>query len=236
MIKDVNEPPRGKPSVSDSDAPSNPNDPLAGQASKKGSFFQRFQDMLETNRGTEREAEPASHIPETASAAADDLALRRAKAAPPAGSPAVSSRRMIIPEGVVISGSVSSGAETEISGRVDGDVTVEGRLYLGPTALISGNVRATACKVEGLVEGKMECSQEIELGRTGRLNADAMAGKKATVAGQVFGNVATGGMLHLVATGRIEGNVQTRQLVMEEGSVFNGRCGMRAPAPQRSDK
>ena len=143
---------------------------------------------------------------------------------------------MIIPEGVVISGSVSSGAETEISGRVDGDVTVEGRLYLGPTALISGNVRATACKVEGLVEGKMECSQEIELGRTGRLNADAMAGKKATVAGQVFGNVATGGMLHLVATGRIEGNIQTRQLVMEEGSVFNGRCGMRAPAQQRSDK
>ena len=142
---------------------------------------------------------------------------------------------MIVPEGVIIGGPMTSGAETEIGGRVDGDVTVDGRLFIGSTALISGNVRAVSCRVEGLVEGKVECSQELELGSTGRLNADVVSGKRVTLAGQVYGNVSTGGMLRLVSTGRIEGNIHARQLVIEEGAVFNGVCVMRTPA-QRSEK
>jgi cytoskeletal protein CcmA (bactofilin family) len=227
--------PQRKPLSLDRDAPSGSNkadtfEELA-KASQKGSLFRRlntsFQEMLQNSRGEDRAREPVAEAIQSPTVTADDLAIRRAKNVTP--------QRMIVPEGVIIEGSLTSGSETEISGRVDGDVTVDGRLYLGATALISGNVRATSCKAEGLVEGKMECSQEIELGRTGRLNADALAGKKVTVAGQVFGNVSTGGMLRLVTTGRIEGNIQARQLVVEEGSTFNGMCIMRTPA-QRNEK
>jgi len=235
-VNDKNEqtPPR-KPLNLDADHPSEAGAPHTfeemSKASQKASLFHRlgssFSEMLQTSRGSERPPEPATEAPNNIPVSADDLAIRRAKAVGP--------KRMIVPEGVIIGGPMTSGAETEIGGRVDGDVTVDGRLFLGSTALISGNVRAVSCRVEGLVEGKVECSQELELGPTGRLNADVVSGKRVTLAGQVYGNVSTGGMLRLVSTGRIEGNIHARQLVIEEGAVFNGVCVMRTPA-QRSEK
>ena len=229
------EQPIRKPLNLDRDHPSETGAPHTfdemSKAPQKGSLFQRlgisFSEMLQTSRGTERGPHSLEDTSEAIQATADDLAIRRAKAVGP--------KRMIVPEGVIIGGPMSSGAETEICGRVDGDVTVDGKLFLGNTALISGSVRAVSCRIEGLVEGKMECSQELELGQTGRLNADVIAGKRVTVAGQIRGNVSTGGVLRLVSTGRVEGNIHTKQLVIEEGGVFNGVCTMRTPA-QRSDK
>lgn len=142
-------------------------------------------------------------------------------------------RRMIIPEGTVIGGSLKSNAETEIAGKIEGDVTIDGVLFLSPTALITGNVKAVSCRVEGLIEGKLECTQDLELAQTGRLNSDVIAGKMVTIAGQLYGSVTTPGIIRLVSNGRIEGNIQTRLLYIEEGATFNGRCTMKAPAQQR---
>ncbi|MBI4558541.1 MAG: polymer-forming cytoskeletal protein [Candidatus Hydrogenedentes bacterium] len=202
-----------------------------GPEGRKGSIFSRFSsrftDLIETSRGPSRHREPAVEAGDRPDVTADDLAIRRAKG--------VKAQRMIVPEGVIIDGSMSSGSETEISGRVEGNVTVDGRLYLGASALVSGNVRATTCKVEGLVEGKMECSDELELGRAGRLNADVLAGRKMVLAGQVFGNVITNGSLHIAASAKVTGDIRAKSIVIEEGAVFNGKCAMRPPA-QRSEK
>jgi cytoskeletal protein CcmA (bactofilin family) len=226
---------RRKPLALDVDVPaaSNKDDSYADleKAAKGDSFLHRisssFQDMIQTSRGAERPQPSELDVADAGLASADDIAIRRAKNVTP--------KRMVVPEGVIVSGGMTSGSETEICGRVDGDVVVDGKLYLGQTALISGNVRATSCRVEGLIEGKLECSQEVDVGKTGRLNADALAGKRIVIAGQIIGNVSTGGLLRLGATGRVEGNIQARQLVIEEGSTFNGRCVMRTPA-QRTEK
>ncbi|MCP4640130.1 MAG: polymer-forming cytoskeletal protein [bacterium] len=200
---------------------------LAEASKEGGSLFgrmnQTFQNVLQSSRGSgERTRAPAEEGKGDPRVTADDLAIRRAKNVKP--------RRMIIPEGVIISGSMTSGSETEISGRIEGDVNVDGLLFLGPSALITGNVRATSCRIEGLVEGKMECSQELELGESGRLNADVLAGKRMVIAGQVFGNVTAGGSLRLVTTAKVSGDIRTRKIVVEEGAMFNGRCQMRPPA------
>jgi len=195
------------------------------RAGHKGSIVERFHDLLVSSRGGERPLEPDADVDLGPKTTADDLAIRRAKS--------VSPQRMVVPEGVIIDGSMTSGSETEISGRVDGDVTVEGRLHLGATALISGNVRATSCRVEGLVEGRMECSQDLELGQTGRLNADTLAGKHMSVAGRILGNVSSGGVLRLAATSQVKGNIRAKRLVVEEGATFNGACTMRTPAQRK---
>ncbi len=201
---------------------------LAEASKDRGGLFgrvnQAFQDALTSSRGT-RERSPADEAGDDPRVTADDLAIRRAKSVKP--------QRMIVPEGVIIDGSMTSGSETEISGRIEGDVTVEGRLYLGASALVSGNVRATSCRVDGLVEGRMECTEDLELGTSGRLNADTMAGKRITLAGQVFGNVSTGGILRVVSSGKLTGDIRARRLIIEEGAMFNGGCTMRAPAQRR---
>ena len=189
-----------------------------------GRVNQAFQEALTSSRGT-RDRPVVVETREEPAAVADDLAIRRSKS--------VKQQRMIVPEGAIIDGSMTCGAETEISGRVEGDVTVEGRLYLGASALVSGNVRATSCRVDGHVEGRMECAEELELGTSGRLNADTMAGKRIILAGEVIGNVATGGILRLVSSGRLTGDIRARRLIIEEGAQFNGGCTMRPPAQRR---
>lgn len=200
-----------------------------GNAGKKGlfgRFSSKFDDKLQTSRGQDRQRDVVAETARMPEAKADDLAMRRAKN--------VTAQRMIIPEGVIIEGSLTSSSDTEIGGRIEGNITVDGYLQLGPSSLISGNIRAGSCKIEGLVEGKVECSEDLELGQTGRLNADVLAGKRILLAGQVYGNVTTPGVLRLAATSRVEGDVRTRSILMEEGATMNGQCVMRAPAQQQA--
>ena len=191
-----------------------------------GRMNQAFQEALHTSRGPGRTRDAVVEAGEGPGVTADDLAIRRARN--------VKLQRMVVPEGVIIEGNMTSGSETEIAGKIEGNVTVDGRLYLAPSALVSGNVRATSCRVDGLVEGKVECAQDLELGKTGRLSADAMAGREVALAGQVFGDVSTGGITRLLASAKINGNIRTRRVVIEEGALFNGSCTMRTPA-QRGD-
>ena len=200
-----------------------------GHAGKKGLFGRfnsKFNDKLQNSRGQDRQRDVVAETASMPEAKADDLAMRRARN--------VNAQKMIIPEGVIIEGSLTSASDTEIGGRIEGNITVEGRLQLGPSALISGNIRAGSCKIEGLVEGKVECSEDLELGQSGRLNADILAGKRILLAGQVYGNVTTPGVLRLAATSRVEGDVRTRSILMEEGATMNGQCVMRAPAQQQA--
>lgn len=200
------------------------------EAGRSGGLFgrmnQAFQEALHTSRGPGRTRDAVEEAGDSPSVTADDLAIRRARN--------VKLQRMVVPEGVIIEGNMTSGSETEIAGKIEGNVTVEGRLYLAPSALISGNVRATSCRVDGLVEGRVECTQELELGKTGRLSADALGGKEVIIGGQIFGDVSTGGVARLLATAKVNGNIRTRRVVIEEGALFNGSCTMRTPA-QRSE-
>lgn len=189
-------------------------------AGRKG-LFGRLNTAIQQNRGSERPREVVAA--ETSPAVtADDIAIRRART--------VSSARMIIPEGAIIQGNLTAGSETEISGRVEGDVVIEGVLLLGKTALITGSVRAGSCRVEGLVEGKVECSDELDLGQTGRINGDVAAGKRINLAGQVYGGVITPGVLRMAQSCRVQGDVRARSLTMEEGATLDGSCIMRAPS------
>ncbi len=179
---------------------------------KRGSLFGRFnakvQDAIQTGRAdTPARDDAPKH---------DDLALKKPKNA--------KAQRMVVPEGVVIEGSLNSLSETEISGTVEGDVTVDGKLLLGETGKINGNVRTTTAKIEGQVQGKFECTQDLEIELSGKLNNDVLSGKAMSVSGAINGNVTCGGLLRLAASANVTGNIRARSLVIEEGAVFNGHC------------
>ncbi len=200
-------------------------------AGNKGSLLgkvnQRFQDALQTGRGDESLRDVPAETQNDPGVSADDLAMRRAKS--------VRAQKLILPEGVIIEGALSSCTETEIEGRIDGDVTVDGRLFLGSSALVSGKVRATTCSLDGLVEGKVDCSHNLELGTSGRLKADAVAGQNITLAGEVFGNITCGGTLRITPTANVTGNVRARVILLEEGANFNGDCIIGAKPTQKAE-
>jgi cytoskeletal protein CcmA (bactofilin family) len=210
--------PRGDAATLTPDWPSNP----PPKSSMFGRMNRAFHDALQNSRGPNREAVAPPSPP-----AVDDLSVRRQRSA--------KDYRTLIPEGVVIEGNVSSSVETEVSGRVTGHIQVQGRLYLGSGALVAGNVRAESCTVEGRVEGKTECLHDLELGKSGRLNADVMAGGAINLAGQVFGNIMAGQQLRIQSTARVTGDIRTPRLIIEEGAFLNGACSMK-PLEKRSQE
>lgn len=218
---------------------------LGEERGRRGGLFQRFgqrlQKEVESGRGGEyddnglSDAVPLRPVAQTVAHAqpqvrAEEPAVRRQPKveAPPKAT------RMVVPDGVHINGSVTSPADAEIAGKIDGDVSVDGILYLASSALITGNVKAASCRVEGLVAGTVECSQDLEIGETGRLNADASAGRRINLAGEVTGNINTGGIIKLLPTARVSGDIRARSFVIEEGAFFNGKCTMRSPAEKQA--
>jgi len=192
----------------------------AGKRGLFGRFNRSINEAIQSGRGAERPRESLPEKADAAPASVDDIALRRARN--------VSSTKMIVPDGVVISGSVTGSSDMEINGKIEGDIAVQGRLLLGPTALVSGNVHAGFCQIQGRVEGRVECSDELDLGQSGRLNADVVAGKRINLAGAVYGDVTTHGVLRMMPTARVDGDVRARNILMEEGATLNGQCIMRA--------
>ncbi len=194
----------------------------SGLLSRLGSSFNQ---ALQKNRGSSHSGPVAQAMTQRS---VDEVALARARN--------TRAPKMYIPEGVIIEGSLTGGSETEIHGRIEGNVSIDGALYLGKKALVTGNIRAGACQIEGMVEGKVECSDGLYLTATGRLSADVVAGKQIRLAGQVRGNVSTPGALRIESGGVVNGDIKARVFSMDEGAVLNGRCVMRPPAQQSEDK
>lgn len=189
---------------------------------KKGSllnkFNSKFQDAIQTNRGEENISTPPAAQHSNEGVARDTLAIHKAKS--------VQVQRMIVPEDVVIEGKLTSNSETEIWGKNDGDVTVNGRLLLARGADITGNVRATKAKVQGIILGRIDCSDQLDLGESGVLSSDLTVGNRIDLAGRVTGNIICGGVIALLSTAEVTGNIRARSLVIEEGAVLNGSCTM----------
>jgi len=207
---------------------------LGGDANKKGSgsgLFGRFgaklNDAVQQGRADDPIRRPTDNLAKEAAIPADDMAVRQGQS--------VVTQRMIVPDGVVIEGAMSSSSDTQIAGRVDGDVRVDARLALEPTAVIKGKVRAASCSVRGKVMGDVESQQDLTIGETGVVNADAIAGKDMVIAGEINGNVKCGGRLRLTPTGRLTGNIRARTIVLEEGAQFNGACNMTKPSGAKTD-
>src|ERR1700679_2466146 len=80
-------------------------------------------------------------------------------------------------------------------------------------------------RVEGTVKGAVSIGGALVLGATGRIEGDVGA-RSATVAGHITGNIRAQEKLVLESKSVLLGDLQTRELVIQEGAVFQGKCAM----------
>lgn len=135
--------------------------------------------------------------------------------------------RMIIPEGVVIKGSINGECDAQIYGIIDGNITIKGKLELGPSARVKGFIKANSSLINGVVEGNIECDEDVEVGQNSKVNADIVAGQRVMISGVVKGNIKAGALVKLLSTAKVEGDVNvTKNFSIDENAVFNGKCIM----------
>jgi cytoskeletal protein CcmA (bactofilin family) len=87
-------------------------------------------------------------------------------------------------------------------------------------------------RVDGEVVGSVSTPDVLIVGPSATIRANINAGA-VQVHGRVVGDVACTHRLELCAEGRIEGDIRTPHLVVEEGARFDG--GSRMTEPGRSD-
>jgi len=108
---------------------------------------------------------------------------------------------------------------------LDQDCEFEGRLRFAGTLIINGKFR-----------GEILSSGTLLVGETADVEGDVRVGT-AVVTGKVAGSLAARERVELRAGARVEADLTTPALVLEEGVVFDGGCKMmggEAAAAQKS--
>ncbi len=98
---------------------------------------------------------------------------------------------------------------------------------IGKDTVINGTLDVKgSLRVDGVVKGKVICSDCVTVGATGTIEAEIQA-DTAIIAGRMLGNVVTSEKIELQAKCEMEGDLKTKSLVIEQGALFCGACNMK---------
>ena len=120
-------------------------------------------------------------------------------------------------------GAHEAGAHERVEARMSetSEVTI-----VGAGARLEGNViSAGSLRIEGQVKGQINAEGDVELAPQSQVEADIRA-QNVMVAGRFRGNIMVSGKSHLARGGRVDGNITSKALVVEEGAIFHGQSIM----------
>jgi len=103
----------------------------------------------------------------------------------------------------------------------NGEVTI-----VGAGARLDGNVvSAGSLRIDGQVKGQINAEGDVALSPQSQVEADIRA-QNVSVAGSFKGNIIVKGRAHVARGGRVDGNITSKTLVIEEGGIFHGQSIM----------
>ncbi len=110
-------------------------------------------------------------------------------------------------------------------------VPAASQTYICDGTIIVGDIKVEHdLRIDGYTKGTVEVAGILILGSTGKIEGQVQA-RAATIAGQIVGNLKGHDKIVLESTSTLIGDLQTRELVINEGAIFQGNCSM-----NRNDK
>jgi len=101
-----------------------------------------------------------------------------------------------IVEGTSIEGDIRSDSNIRIDGRLKGTIHTKGRLVIGSSGIIEGEIICENADIEGVFIGKINVNQLLSLKATAKLTGDIITSKLAIEPGAMFsGACSMGGMI-----------------------------------------
>lgn len=101
-----------------------------------------------------------------------------------------------IVEGTIIEGEIRSESSIRIDGKVMGATTTKGKLVVGSSGIIDGEVVCQNADIEGIVTGRITCTELLTLKSTAKITGDIITNKLAVEPGAVFnGQCNMGGVI-----------------------------------------
>lgn len=117
----------------------------------------------------------------------------------------------------------------EAPGREMSDVVS----VIGPGMEIVGDIKCDGTvRVEGRVEGSIKATKSVVIGKGGVISGDIET-QDVVIAGTVNGTVVGASRVELQETCKVQGDIRSRRIKLEEGGRVEGRLHMGADAVAR---
>lgn len=92
----------------------------------------------------------------------------------------------LIGAGTVINGDISCEGDIRIDGNLVGNLNSKGKLVVGNTGLIKGEIICKNADISGSVTGKVQCSELLSLKSTSKVNGNVHTIRLAIEPGALF--------------------------------------------------
>ena len=92
----------------------------------------------------------------------------------------------LISTGTEITGDIISSGDIRIDGTLKGSLNTKGKVVIGPTGRISGEVICKNSEVSGIVEGKISVGQLLNLKASSKIMGDISTSKLSIEPGAMF--------------------------------------------------
>lgn len=88
--------------------------------------------------------------------------------------------------GTTIEGNITSSENIRFDGNLNGNLSTKGKVFVGQSGKISGEIRCRNCEVEGMVDGKVVVEELLSLRSMSKLFGEIKTGKLAIEPGATF--------------------------------------------------
>ncbi|MBQ6047300.1 MAG: polymer-forming cytoskeletal protein [Bacteroidales bacterium] len=88
--------------------------------------------------------------------------------------------------GTVITGNITAQGDFRLDGTLNGDITINGRLVIGESGVINGNITCVYADVDGSVKGNINVKEQLSLRSTASIKGDIIINKLAIEPGASF--------------------------------------------------
>lgn len=92
----------------------------------------------------------------------------------------------LISQGTEITGDVKSNGDIRIDGTLNGNMVTKGKVVIGPTGRIKGEVECKNSEVSGVVEGKISVTQLLNLKASSKILGTIVTNKLSIEPGAIF--------------------------------------------------
>jgi cytoskeletal protein CcmA (bactofilin family) len=92
----------------------------------------------------------------------------------------------IIGAGTAIDGDISCGGDIRIDGNLKGTINTRGKLVVGPSGVVEGEVFCQNADISGEIRGKVNVTELLTLKATAKLSGELVTGKLAIEPGADF--------------------------------------------------
>lgn len=74
--------------------------------------------------------------------------------------------------GTLVKGNITTETDFRLDGQVEGDVSCDGKIVLGPKGRVTGNIISQNAEILGEVDGSVRVGEKLVLKSTGNINGD----------------------------------------------------------------